>query len=70
MSESGKLAWVIEKEFKDAVGEGGQKILRVVVDKEGKVVTAFAAENLIKRIAIRGIQVSAQLATVAFLTTL
>ena len=70
MSENGKLAWVFEKEFKDEVGVGGQKVLRVVVDKEGKVVTAFAVDSLIKRIAIKGIQVSAELATVAFLTTL
>jgi hypothetical protein len=36
MSENGKFAWVIEKEFKDAIGEKGQKILRLVIDKEGK----------------------------------
>jgi RHS repeat-associated protein len=70
MSESGKFAWIIEKEFKDKIGEKGQKILRVVVDKEGKLVTAFPVDKLIKRVAIKGIQVSGQLAAVAFLTTL
>src|SRR5262249_3028753 len=69
MSEKGSLAWEFEKEFKNEVGAGGQKVLRVVVNKEGKVVTAFATDSILKRIAIRGIQVSAQLAAVAFLTT-
>jgi hypothetical protein len=70
MSENGKLAWVFEKEFKEQIGENGQKILRVVVDKDGKVVSAFPVNSFIKRISTRGILVSAQLATVAVLTTL
>jgi hypothetical protein len=70
MSENGKIAWVFEREFKDPIGQGGQKILRVVVDKEGKVVTAFPVNSLIDRIATKGILVSAKLATVAILTTL
>jgi hypothetical protein len=70
MSESGQLAWVFEREFKDAVGEKGQKILRVVVDKAGRIVTTFPVDNLLKRLSIRGILVSGQLAAFAFLTIL
>ncbi|MFC3550085.1 SpvB/TcaC N-terminal domain-containing protein [Lysobacter cavernae] len=65
-TESGAFAWVFEKEFKEGVGSAGQKILRVVVDKEGKVITAFPVDSLIKRMAIRGLQVSAQLAAIGF----
>jgi RHS repeat-associated protein len=68
-SESGGIAFVIEKTFTKEVGSAGQKVLRVVVDKEGKVITAFPVDALLRRIAIRGIQVSAQLAVATFLLT-
>jgi hypothetical protein len=68
-SEGGGLAWVIEKSFSEDVGAAGEKVLRVVVDKEGKVITAFPVKSLLKRVAIQGIQVSAQLAVVAILLT-
>jgi RHS repeat-associated protein len=68
-AESGGLAFVIEKTFTKEIGSAGQKVLRVVVDREGRVITAFPVDSLIKRIAIRGIQVSAQLAVAAFLLT-
>lgn len=70
MSESGAFAWVIEKEFGAAIGAAGQKILRVVVDREGRVVTAFVVKDLIKRIAVRGLLVSAQLAVMVFMLTI
>ncbi len=65
MGENKKIAWVIEKKFTKQIGEKAeQNILRVVVDKEGKLVTAFAVDKLIKRVSIKGIQVSAQLASI------
>jgi RHS repeat-associated protein len=66
ISENGKLAFVIEKEFSEQIGSKvEQKILRVVVDKEGNLVTAFPVSKLLQRVSIKGIQVSAQLAAVA-----
>lgn len=71
MSESGKIAWVIEKKFAEQIGQKAeQKILRVVVDKEGAVVTAFATEKFIQRVSIRGLQVSAQMGAAIVLIAL
>jgi hypothetical protein len=70
MSESGAFAFVIEKEFSQEIGSAGQKILRVVVDREGRVVTAFAVNKLLERVAIKGLLVSAQLAVVIFMLSI
>jgi hypothetical protein len=36
------------------VGAAGEKVVRVVVDKEGRVITAFPVKSIIERVAIRG----------------
>lgn len=43
----GKVRWVIEKTFAKAVGTEGQRILRIVVDQTGRVVTAFPTDRLL-----------------------
>jgi len=68
-AENGGMAWVIEKTFSEEVGQAGEKVIRVVVDKEGRIITAYPVKSLLERVAIKGILVSAQLAVVAILLT-
>ncbi len=42
----GKFRWVIEKEFKNAIGTKGEKILKIIVDESGRIVTAYPVERL------------------------
>jgi hypothetical protein len=37
----GKFRWVIEREFKNAIGKNGEKILKIIVDVSGRVVSAY-----------------------------
>lgn len=41
----GKFRWVIEKEFKSAIGKGGERLLKLVVDASGRIVTAYPIEQ-------------------------
>lgn len=38
---AGKFRWVIESEFKNAIGKNGEKILKIIVDVSGRVVSAY-----------------------------
>jgi len=58
----GKFRFVIEKEFREAIGEKGQKILKVVVDEEGKVVTSYAVSAITKRAKVGGVLVETGIA--------
>lgn len=58
--ENGELRWVIEHEFKEKISRTGEKTLRVVLGKEGKLITAYPAEAL-KTVMIRGIKVTLEL---------
>jgi len=72
VADNGALAFVFEHEFPRAIGKDGEKILRVVVDAEGRVVTAFPVEAA-KRLAsvtVRGISVAAKLAVPLFVSGL
>jgi hypothetical protein len=42
----GKFRWIIEKEFKDAIGTKGERFLKIVVDASGRIVTAYPVERL------------------------
>ena len=70
VSDNNALAFVFEKEFPHAIGTKGERILRVVVDQEGRAVTAFPVQNGLKAMSIRGITVVASLAPVAFVSAL
>jgi hypothetical protein len=43
----GKVRWLIQKVFKNAIGTQGERILRMVLDQSGRIVTAFPADRLI-----------------------
>ncbi len=43
----GKFRWVVQKTFVEAIGTGGQRVLRIVIDQSGRIVTAFPADRLI-----------------------
>jgi RHS repeat-associated protein len=58
----GKFRFVIEKEFKEAIGEEGQKILKVVIDEEGRPITAYAISTFTKKAKVGGIIVEASIA--------
>ncbi len=45
-STPGKPWWVIEKTFSKAIGNQGQRVLRIVVNHAGKIVTAFPTDAL------------------------
>lgn len=72
VSDNGALAFVFEKEFPKVIGRLKEKTLRVVVDLEGRIVTAFpvAFEKKLVPLSIRGISVSASVAPVFFLNAL
>jgi RHS repeat-associated protein len=64
-ADNGALVWVFEKEFGKTIGKKGDDALsklRVVVDLEGRLVTAFPVDKFIETVAMRGLQVSAKLA--------
>jgi hypothetical protein len=41
----GKVRWVVLKEFKEAIGTKGERVLRIVIDQSGRIVTAFPQER-------------------------
>jgi Domain of unknown function (DUF4157) len=43
----GKYRWIVQKTFTEAIGTGGQRILRIVIDHSGRIVTAFPTDVLI-----------------------
>lgn len=43
----GKYRWLLQKEFKTAIGTKGERVLRVVLDMSGRLVTAFPADKLL-----------------------
>jgi hypothetical protein len=43
----GKYRWIVQKTFADAIGTGGQRILRIVIDQTGRIVTAFPTDVLV-----------------------
>lgn len=42
----GKFRWVIEREFKNPIGKAGEKVLKIVVDYSGRIVTAYPTKAL------------------------
>jgi hypothetical protein len=42
----GKFRWMIQREFKEPIGTRGERILRVILDQSGRIVTAFPAERM------------------------
>ena len=70
-TDTGHFAIVFERSFGKAIGESGEKILRVVVDHRSKLITAFPAKEAVKTITASGVRVAANrsvlpLAAVAF----
>jgi hypothetical protein len=43
----GKFRWVVEKTFGSEIGTAGERILRIIIDQSGRVVTAFPTDRLI-----------------------
>jgi histone H3/H4 len=43
----GKVRWIVEKTFRQAIGTQGERILRIVVDQSGRIVSAFPTDRLI-----------------------
>jgi hypothetical protein len=43
----GKVRWLLQKEFSAPIGTNGEKVLRVVIDMSGRLVTAFPADKLL-----------------------
>ena len=43
----GKFRWLLQKEFDSPIGTNGEKVLRIVLDMSGRVVTAFPADKLL-----------------------
>lgn len=72
VSDNGALAFVFEHEFPDAIGMGGEKLLRVVVDTEGRLVTTFPvdAAKKLAAVSVRGIPVAAGVASAFFVSAL
>ena len=72
VSDNGALAFVFEREFRNAIGARGEKGLRLVVDLEGRIVTAFpfAAEKKLATLMVRGVTVAASIAPLVFLSAL
>lgn len=54
----GRLSFVIEREFTEEIGTSGERILRVVVDTEGRIITAFPVRTLTARISVNGLSVA------------
>jgi hypothetical protein len=72
VSDNGALAFVFEKELPKTIGASGEKTLRVVVDLEGKLVTAFpiAAAKKLATLTVRGVTVAASIAPLVFVSAL
>jgi len=43
----GKIRWVVQKTFREAIGTQGERILRIIIDQSGRVVSAFPTDRLI-----------------------
>lgn len=43
---SGKVRWIIQKEFRRAIGTQGERIMYMVIDQSGRLVTAFPIDRL------------------------
>lgn len=72
VADDGALVFVLEREFPKAIGSKGEKALRMVVDLEGRLVTAFpfAAEKKLATLTVRGIAVAATVAPLFMLGSL
>jgi len=42
----GKVRWLVQRTFGEEIGTRGERILRVILDQSGRVVTAFPADRL------------------------
>jgi len=42
----GKFRWIVQKVFGEAIGTQGERVLRVILDQSGRVVTAFPTDRL------------------------
>lgn len=64
---TGAFRWVFEKEIGKPIGKEGDKVatkLRVIVDAEGRLISAFPVTDFLPTVTSRGIRVSADLAKV------
>jgi hypothetical protein len=43
----GKFRWVVQKIFDKEIGTKGERILRIIIDESGRIVTAFPADRLL-----------------------
>lgn len=43
----GKFRWLVQKTFANDIGTKGERILRVIIDQSGRVVSAFPADRLL-----------------------
>ena len=43
----GKIRWLLQKEFRSPIGTAGERVLCVVLDMSGRLVTAFPADKLL-----------------------
>jgi hypothetical protein len=43
----GKFRWVVQKTFGKDIGTKGEKILRIIIDETGRIVSAFPADRLL-----------------------
>jgi hypothetical protein len=43
----GKFRWIVQKTFPDAIGTAGERVLRIVIDQSGRIVSAFPADRLL-----------------------
>jgi len=55
-ARSGKVRWLVTREFKDAIGTNGERFLAFVVDVSGRIVTSFPSASSAPR-AILGLTV-------------
>jgi hypothetical protein len=42
----GKFRWVVQKTFAAEIGTAGERVLRIVIDQTGRIVTAFPTDRL------------------------
>jgi hypothetical protein len=43
----GKIRWLLQKEFRSPIGSAGERVLCIVLDVSGRLVTAFPADKLL-----------------------
>ena len=63
-ADNGALVWIFEKDFGKAIGRQGEQNLtklRVIVDLEGRLVTAFPVDKFVETVAVGALRVSAKL---------